>query len=295
MTNVKITVRGVTLKDAYPREVGDLFEGDQIVLVGRYRHEAHMAGRKGAKGFITSHKTTLIITGNYQGKQRGFEYSVTLSGAGRSPHAFVEKLWATRRVGWLLDQIQLNGEKDELVDEIVRLSTAHGIMTPYTSFLADENTNLAGPVSSLRAEAGERMARDFDKAAKGGATAQRGAKNRQALNYARRPAGKSSGGRLSLIGHADKEAYEMGKAQSVSNVRQAGNQAIYRRGRVWVAANASKLDPTSDENVHIVERFSDEYFALVRGNTIAENQVLATQQTGEELLIKLRGQAYRIR
>ena len=100
---------------------------------------------------------------------------------------------------------------------------------------------------------------------------------------------------MSVIGHAELEAYESNKAESVSNVRQAGNQAIYRRGRVWVAANASKLNPSSDENVKIIERFSDEYFELVRNNTVAENQIFATQQAGEELLIKLRGQAYRIK
>src|SRR5262249_49363792 len=31
----------------------------------------------------------------------------------------------------------------ELVDELVSLSQAHGILTPYTSFLADENVNLS--------------------------------------------------------------------------------------------------------------------------------------------------------
>ena len=285
MTDLKVRIHGVGMMDTYPREIGDLFEGDQIVLVGRYME----------KDFASPPKTQLIITGNYEGAQRGFEYPVTLAEAGRSSHAFVETLWATRRVGWLLDQIQLTGEKDELVDEIVRLATAHGIMTPYTSFLADERTDLAAAPSVLRERAGKAIAADFEYAARGGASAQRSAMNRLALNLADRPAEKSASGPMQVIGYANKDAYEMGRAETVSNVRQAGNQAIYRRGRVWVAANASKLDPNSDENVKTIERFSGEYFELVRSNTIAENQVLATQQAGEELLIKLRGQAYRIK
>src|SRR5262249_38169201 len=49
--------------------------------------------------------------------------------------AFVEQLWARRKVGYLLDQIRTNGEKKELVDEVTALAKKHGIATPYTSYL----------------------------------------------------------------------------------------------------------------------------------------------------------------
>ena len=48
---------------------------------------------------------------------------------------FVEELWARRKVGYLLDQIRINGEKQELVDEVARLAMNYGITTPYTSYL----------------------------------------------------------------------------------------------------------------------------------------------------------------
>ena len=38
-------------------------------------------------------------------------------------------------MGYLLDQIRLNGEDKELVEEVVRLSKRYGITTPYTSYL----------------------------------------------------------------------------------------------------------------------------------------------------------------
>ena len=56
-------------------------------------------------------------------------------------NAFVEKLWAMRRVGEIIDEFDLKGQNDELVKELVELSTRHGILTPYTSFLADETTD----------------------------------------------------------------------------------------------------------------------------------------------------------
>ncbi|HTU22565.1 MAG TPA: hypothetical protein VMG10_31290, partial [Gemmataceae bacterium] len=48
---------------------------------------------------------------------------------------FVEHLWARRKVGYLLDQIRANGEKKELLQEVVTLAKKYGITTPYTSYL----------------------------------------------------------------------------------------------------------------------------------------------------------------
>ena len=78
-------------------------------------------------------------------------------------------------------------------------------------------------------------------------------------------------------------------------VQNAGNETLYKRGKLWIANNAKNIDPEKDDaKIKRVKRFSDEYFALVRDNTPAENAVLASQQEGEELLVVLRGQAYRI-
>ena len=85
---------------------------------------------------------------------------------GRS-YDFVEKLWATRRVGDLIDQIDLHGQNKELVDELVALSTRYGILTPYTSFLADETRAAPRPGreprprrrAALRPERGQRARR----------------------------------------------------------------------------------------------------------------------------------------
>ena len=57
-------------------------------------------------------------------------------------HDFVERLWASAGVGDLIDQIDLHGQNKELIDELVALSTKYGILTPYTSFLADERVQL---------------------------------------------------------------------------------------------------------------------------------------------------------
>ena len=80
-----------------------------------------------------------------------------------------------------MDQIQLNGKTQELVDEIVRLSQQYGIMTPYTSFLADERTAL-----SRRSEVREKAGVAMDRLARGttGGLGQRNAAMRKDMAQA---------------------------------------------------------------------------------------------------------------
>jgi hypothetical protein len=74
--------------------------------------------------------------------------------ARQDANAFVEPLWARRRIGYLLDEIRLNGEHKELVDEVVRLSRDFGIQTPYTSFLIlEDGTPATGGAMSRKLEA----------------------------------------------------------------------------------------------------------------------------------------------
>jgi len=300
MTDLTARIEGLRLKDMYPRQLGDLFDGDQIVLVGRY---------DGDDARKLPRRTTLVIKGRYEGKERAFEYPVSVNKVGAKAYRFVEKLWAIRRVGWLMDEIQLRGKSQEVIDELVRLSRDYGIMTPYTSFLADERTPLAS--GRRLSETGAMFVRSLGKSS--GEEGQRGAANRQKLNLAFSPsastgrakpesrADQARGGNLTaaptIIGHASKEAYESDQAgKSVDNVRQIGNNyVLYRRGQIWMMPSTAKLDLEKDKDKVVqIKRFTDEYFALARANTTEQNQVMATQKSGEQLLVRFRGQAYNI-
>jgi Ca-activated chloride channel family protein len=89
---------------------------------------------------------------------------------------------------------------------------------------------------------------------------------------------------------------ESDREVAVESVQIVGNETLYKRGSQWFAASVKDVDLTRDaDKVQTVERFSDDYFQLVAANTPAENTVLARQQAGEELIVRLRGQIYRIR
>jgi len=277
MTDLSVSIEGVRLTDMYPRQIGDLFEGDQITLVGRYSG----AGSK-----------TLLVKGIYEGKERAFEYPVDVSNQADSRYAFVEKLWAIRRVGYLMDQIQLHGESKEVIDELVRLSEKYGIMTPYTSFLADETVKLSDRWTIRGRMSVEALRLTADSS---GGRGQRAAMARQSLNRAKKLPAVGKSGQAFMYGNVSADKYEAGEAEQVATVRQIGNQAIYRRGKHWVAANAAKLDLERDSaRIKDIKRFSEEYFKLVGLNTVEENQVLASQREGEVLVVSLRGQVYRI-
>jgi Ca-activated chloride channel family protein len=136
LADVRVELAGIDINRSYPREVPDLFEGGQIVLAGRYRQ---------------SGKTTIRISGKVAGERRSLEFPAELAGAGRSSgYDFVERLWVVRRLGDLIDQIDLHGQNKEMVDELLALSTKYGILTPYTSFLADERVQLHASLENAR-------------------------------------------------------------------------------------------------------------------------------------------------
>ncbi|MGB0762116.1 MAG: VIT and vWA domain-containing protein, partial [Rubripirellula sp.] len=145
-------------RQIYPSNMYDLFSGDQLVIVGRYRKGGQLK---------------IKLSGNYMGKKQEYEYSgefAKKTGSGRS--AFVERLWATRRIGQIIDDIDLYGENQELVDELIELSKKHGILTPYTAYLAEERTDIndlargrrlaQGNLQALSEEAGARAFRQRD-------------------------------------------------------------------------------------------------------------------------------------
>ncbi len=83
---------------------------------------------------------------------------------------------------------------------------------------------------------------------------------------------------------------------STQSVQIVAGQTLYKRGQQWIAANVKDVDLKKDaDKIQTVERFSEEYFKLAAANTASENAVLARQQPGEELVIKIRGQIYLFR
>jgi len=245
----------------YPRQVGDLFEGEQLVLVGRYRKTG---------------VARVWITGRVSGREQKFDFPATLvDSSPDQSHGFVEKLWAMRRIGEILEELDERGKNDELIQELVSLSARHGILTPYTSFLADDNA--APGLVSGGAEASRRAATLLDRL--GEAEGKAAFVQRDEM---RKLAGARRAAPAPALRNMDRD-----EAVAVNAVQMLGNQVLYRRGNTWYSYDVARSSASElAGQVKVIERFSDEYFRLVRETTPENQKALAAQKDREELMIR---------
>jgi len=127
LADVSLDISGVKVNDVYPKRMPDLFRGSQLMLTGRYTGSG--AG-------------VIKLRGKIDGKEVEHVFERTFKD-GKDRTAFVPRLWAVRKVGYLMDQIRLNGKNDEVAKEVVRLGKKYGIVTPYTSYLVIEDGAMA--------------------------------------------------------------------------------------------------------------------------------------------------------
>lgn len=286
---------GPSVDRVYPKDVQDIFAGSQLVLIGRYRQ---------------SGSATIRLKGQVGAQEQNLEFPVefTAKGGGQS-FGFVPKLWAARRIGELIDQLDLNGRNEELIKELVQLSTKHGIVTPYTSFIADESSTVRqlSDFSSNQLLTRRNLAA-LDETAGASGFGQRAAKQmyKGAENLAQsnptfespglEGAPSAGGAQQTAGGGLPDLAAGGGRPQAGrQGLRQIGNQTLYKRGKTLVAENCVEVDLEKEAaNIVVVKRYSPAYFELVAANSVEENQLLAEQSPDEELVIKLRGKLFRV-
>ena len=288
----RATSAGSLTNRIYPADAYDLFAGDQLVVVGRYKDGGD---------------AKVVIKGNVDGKKKKFDFPAKLvNSSGDESYAFIEKVWALRRVGEIIDQIDLNGKNDELVQELVTLATKHGILTPYTSFLADDDVDPRGVASNRRRAdlALERLEQasgqggftqrlfkgSLQRAATPGAVAESAPAPADAAQLAT-PATNSAPGGFGVAGGgaplADADGQVEGKNKARDrNLRKIGAKTFYRRGEEWVD---STLTEEQEKKVIEIERYSKEYFDLAAKYGKSAAKYFA--QEGKVTVV-LDGQAY---
>jgi uncharacterized protein YegL len=119
LTDLELTLPDIGATEIYPPVLGDLYHGQQLIVVGSYKSQAGgvvmLAGRRGGERI---------------------EYTWPAVDFGSTPEAsYVSRLWAGRKIAYLIDRIRQSGETDELVGEVIALSQEYGIQTPYSSYL----------------------------------------------------------------------------------------------------------------------------------------------------------------
>lgn len=131
LANIDLKIKGdVRVSKMYPHAMPDIFRGDQLIVLGQYKGTT-AAGAK-------STDVAVQLTGFVDGEKRTMTYEIGFPTKAKQ-NTFIPRLWAVRRVGYLLQQVRLHGESSELRDEVTRLARRYGIVTPYTSYLILED------------------------------------------------------------------------------------------------------------------------------------------------------------
>ncbi|HEX8161218.1 MAG TPA: VIT domain-containing protein [Pyrinomonadaceae bacterium] len=293
LTDLNLDWGGVEADLVYPRETPDLFRGSQVTLIGRYRNASDLRNVR------------LRLSGKTGREARSFAYENLRFPTNSDDNDFLPRLWATRRVGWLMEQIRTNGEQKELRDEIVDLGTRYGIVTPYTSYLALESNadevmrvapgRIAGRREARRAGTGaglsNRQAADLNAPPPPSATPMPVPMPVQQSSNAPMAAPKVSGAgavresmTVSKMKDADRADTE-GRSGAVRNVN--GKTFYLREGEVWTDAEF-KADAKLPETA--VAFGGDAYFDLLK----REPKLADYFALGERVVVVFKGRVYRV-
>jgi len=270
LTDVSLELDGAKLKagETYPREpYPDMFAGSQAIFVGTYE------GSGAATAILSGRRARA----NGGARKQRYVLKARLA-SNDTEYDFIPVLWASRRIGHLLDEARLHKDK-ELIDEIVALSKEFGIMTEFTAFLVTE-PGVAGDVARERAstaldDASSRVsgpwgvgqtqnaARLKTTAAPQATGGGRGGYGGFADSYGAAAPAKPSGA-AGRAGSNQAFVDAEGRVQAIAGVQNVGRQTFYQQGKQWVDQRARPKMATVN-----IQRFSEAHFQLARASAEA--------------------------
>jgi len=255
LTNLNIDFGSLSTYDLYPAPIPDLFSGSQLILVGRYREGG---------------TTEVTLSGDVNGNRQTFRFlEQAFTKDSRGDNEVLQalpRLWATRKIGYLLSQIRLHGPDQETIDQIVHLSVRCGIVTPYTSYLVTENQPLGAAAQERIAGEQYNQMQAAPTAAPSGQDAVRKAAEQGSLAGASVP--------------------EAPPAEAADLVRIIGSRTFVFTNGTWVD---TAFDPETMRTVK-VSFLSEDYFALVKSRP----ELAAAFALGERVIALSDGKSYEV-
>lgn len=233
LTDVRVTTDGnVRLSRLYPQAPLDVFAGQDVVILARYEG---------------SGPTNVVVQGRAGGREVRWSSERNFARDERD-NAFVPRLWASQRIGWLAAEKRRNGASSEIDDEIRRLGERFGIPTEFTSYLVLEPGMVANRGGG----------QDFRGAIRGMAVGGGAAAPSAAPAAQRFEQAKSASEQRAAKSLAAADAAVIDEAQAAGQFRRAGPRMFQQQGEKW-----SDLQMKSNLQVYKVQAYSRSYFALL--------------------------------
>ncbi len=278
LADLELDWGAVLTEYTYPRKITDLFKGMQMTIIGRYKNTNDLKD------------ITLRLTGKAGRESRMFSYTNLDFPMRSDENDFLPRLWASRRVGWLLEQIRSNGETKETRDEVVELGTRYGLVTPYTSYLATDGSmanaprsdqfQLDGVSSGISARAAEMLPKgpDFSSLlkAKTGADAVRMSKKQNTMQQ-----------NTQVVARDDKDEKEQIIIRNTAKNQFVAGKNFINLNNIWFDSEYTDIAKLPEVSIKFA---SDEYFTLIAN----ERDLAKYFALGEQVVIVWKGKVYRI-
>ena len=288
------TTRAV--RELMPAGLNDVFEGDQIVLLGQYQGDDPLHFR---------------ISGNYLGQPRTFDFKFDLKQA-TTRNAFVPRLWASRKIARLIDAISeagadnaslshsmspnmvtssaraltasahvpgpvrataasaaLDPKLKELVDEIVHLSIEHGVLTEYTAFLATDGTDFSKR-EALNEQARNSLVNNAQNTRSGMGGVSQAMNNNTQMTQ-------------SNLNRSNNFILQNMQRVEITNVQQITDRTFFRRSNRWVDSSVIEKEATIKPD-QTIEFGTPEFYKLV-DRLVQEGRQGIMALSGEMLLV----------
>lgn len=263
LTDLSLDFESIQVEDVFPKKLPDLFKGSQLTIMGR---------------FDTERKEEISLSGKAKDKEKKYFYDADFSSP-NNDNDFIPYLWATRKIGYLMDEIRLHGENEELRNEIIRMSKKYGVMSPYTSFLIQEDGTVAHQM--------RQFAPRFMKNGVNIADIQSYSENEKVSFMAAMPAAKRSAGSGKYAVKMSKESRDMKEAVSLSNnqyIKRIGTRTFYFKNDFW-------MDSQYKDELTIDIKYSSSAYT----NLVLKYPDLAKFFTlGENIIVKYKGKFLKI-
>ena len=123
LMDIQMSVDPPILTEIYPIPLGNLYLGQQLVVVGRY---------------AVADLVDITFSGEAFGQPQTYEYSVDLADTTISTYQFLTKLWAKEKMYYLYNLYHTydpeSPEADSIKTEVIDISICYNVISPFTSY-----------------------------------------------------------------------------------------------------------------------------------------------------------------
>lgn len=236
VTDVRVRADGVRLLKMHPSGPVDIFAGEDLVILARYDGSGDAVVR--FDGQTSAGPVSWGTRLQFPERSRG--------------NAYVARLWATQRVGYLSAEKRKHGRSEELDDEIRELGERYGIPTEFSSYLVLEPGMNPQPMDARRVSVGRGAVRNESAGAgRTAAPATASPSADRAFEAAKTSSAQRSATNMAAID-------SLSGLRDEARIRRLGNTTFVLQGGVWTDARVRKEAP-----VLKVKAFSDAYFKLI--------------------------------